>query len=423
MKRRQFLKNSAVSAMGYAGLSAVPAMLSQEALAVANGKTVIKIFLRGGMDGLSLLVPKSNAQYNIYASARKDLKIGKGQLLGLKGTGEFGLHPEAKRIRGLFNNAQAVFAHGAGSLNNTRSHFTQMDIIEGGKKESIASTGYFYRAFTGSEQNLDMVSVGASVAKSMRGVGSKAIAMGSPESFSRMLGAQGQVATQISKADRIEGMSVDRDGNCSYKGKIRAEVCKNAQRTAASVDKVGKSVRSIPSLNAEKYGSSSTASQLRQAVRLVCSNLGPKVINVNMGGWDTHFGQGVLNGKFRDQIIKLDKMIGAARDDLKAQGKWNNTVILVMSEFGRTLAQNGTGGTDHGRGGVMMVFGGNLRNPGRVIAPSFDLKELDIRDVRVSVDYRKIAAELLLDHMKFSENQVQNAFPGLALRKDFYNIF
>jgi len=82
-------------------------------------------------------------------------------------------------------------------------------------------------------------------------------------------------------------------------------------------------------------------------------------------------------------------MLGAAVDDLKRKGKWQNTVIMVMSEFGRTINENGTGGTDHGRGNVMMVFGGKLRNPGRVIAPNFDLRHLaDGRDVRVEVDYR-----------------------------------
>ena len=207
MKRRKFLQNSAITALSYAGLSSVPMVISEQAMAAASGKTFIKIFLRGGMDGLSLLVPRSAAQYNLYAAARPNLKIPKNQLLGLKGNTGFGLHPEAVRIRGLFNNSFAILAHGAGSLNNTRSHFTQMDIIEGGKSDVIADNGYIYRALSSTASGLDMVSVGGGVVKSMRGIGSKAVSMTKPESFSELRGAWQTVTPNISKACQLVVMA------------------------------------------------------------------------------------------------------------------------------------------------------------------------------------------------------------------------
>jgi len=275
MKRREFLKNTLTSALSVSALGSAPFALSNQAF--ASSQTVfIKVFLRGGIDGLSVLVPTAGAQYQAYSAARTTQKIGRGQTLRLKGESRFRLHPEAKRMRGFFNNDQAIFAHGAGSLNDTRSHFTQMDIIEGGNKDVIAGSGYIYRALGSAASGLDMVSIGGGVAASMKGSGSQAVAMGSPESFARIQGAHGHIRPVLSKADRIAGMSGAYGGCAAFKtGSAYHSVCVNAIKTADNIDEVDKNLSSLPNLDRNKYGNSKGAEDLSQAVRLACSSLSP----------------------------------------------------------------------------------------------------------------------------------------------------
>ena len=424
MKRRDFIKQTGFAILGQSALMSVAPFGISHALA-GDKKVFIKVFLRGGMDGLSLLAPKSNAQFNIYKNARPDLHIPKSQMLALKNVPEFGLHPEAVRLRSLFNNAQAIFAHGAGSTNITRSHFTQQDIIEGGDSTQIKNSGYLFRALQSSGKTLDMVSIGKKLAYSMKGTGTKAVSLASPESYSRLQGPRKLFEPKISKKQRLVGMATNNDGNCSdFGGGARGTFCRQAVEVGRSIDSIDGSISGMVKVDPKDYGASSIGKSLMQAVRMAStSRLNTHIINVDMGGWDTHLEEGVLNGRFKNNVAALDKALGAAKDDLVKSGLWNKTVIMVMSEFGRTLAQNGTGGTDHGRGGVMLMLGGNLNSPGRVIAPNFNLSNLDIRDVRVEVDYRKIAAEMLLDHLKLPDTEVQKAFPGLALRSGFFNLF
>lgn len=418
MKRRNFIKNVGFGILGHSAFSMVPSLLiPNQAFAATSNKIFIKVFLRGGMDGLSLLTPRSTAQYNLYAASRPDIKIPKDALLGLSHTAGtennntlFGLHPSATNMRALFNNNQAIFFHGAGSTNVTRSHFTQMDIIEGGDNAIIKPSGYIFDALGGSAGNLHMVSLGSKVAASMRGVGSKAMAMSSPESFSQVIG-NSKFTVATSKADRLKGMAVDDQGGCTAFSptSINGIYCSSAQQTTTALNTVSNNLSTIKNGNITgDYGNSQIGAGLKQAVRLASSDVSVKTINVDFGGWDTHNNEGVLDGAFNSQVLALDKAIRAAKDDLSRIGMWQNTVIMVMSEFGRTIAQNGTFGTDHGRGGAILVFGGNLNSPKRVIAPKWDLANQDIRDVRVEVDYRKISGEILRDHLGISQSRIES---------------
>lgn len=425
MKRRDFIRQTGFAVLSHSALMSITPIGLSRAHAANKKKYFINVFLRGGADGLSLLAPKSNEQFQIYKNSRPDLHLPKSQLLELKGVSEFGLHPEAKRLQALFSHGHAIFAHGAGSLNSTRSHFTQQDIIEGGNKVRIPNSGYLYRALNKEAKNLEMVSIGSSLSASMNGANSKAIAMLSPESFTNIQGPRKEVRPVLSKKERIVVMATDKNGDCSDFGdSARGLLCRQALQVGRSISSVSTALPELIPGDEVKYGRSSIGNNLMQAVRLVTSEtLNTQFVNVDMGGWDTHLNEGVLNGTFALKVRQLDQALGAAKDDLVRSGRWEDTVIVVMSEFGRTLAQNGTGGTDHGRGGMMMILGGALKNPGRIIAPNFDLSTLDIRDVRVEVDYRNVIAELLLDHMKVPTANVEKAFPGLELRKGFHSLF
>ena len=346
MKRREFIKRIGFGILGQAALASAPGLLLPEDLfAKTSNKLFIKVFLRGGMDGLSFLVPKSNTQYNLYAKDRPNLKIPKSQLLGLKDNANWGLHPEATKFRSLFNNNQGILFHGAGSTNNTRSHFTQMDIIEGGNNALIKSSGYIFDALGNGAGKLDMVSMGTKVAASMRGVGSKAMSMSRPESFSKVVGVFKDYRIETNKADRLKGMAVDKNGGCGEfaSGYMRRMYCDTAVQTTSALNDVESNLSSIKNSQIDSnYGGSKFGSDFKEAIRLASSNVNVKTINIDMGGWDTHNDEGVLNGQFNNQIKTLNQVISAATDDLKSIGMWNNTVILIMSEFGRTIAQNGT---------------------------------------------------------------------------------
>ena len=154
------------------------------------------------------------------------------------------------------------------------------------------------------------------------------------------------------------------------------------------------------------------ASDASQLARLIARDPGIRLAFVGLGGWDTHVNQGAAHGQLAGHLLPLaDGLAGFAKDLGPA---WNDTVVVVLSEFGRTVHENGNGGTDHGHGNVMWLMGGGVRG-GRVYGQWPGLSNSDLyqgRDLAVTTDFREPLALIVREHMGLNDSQLRRVFPG-----------
>ena len=172
---------------------------------------------------------------------------------------------------------------------------------------------------------------------------------------------------------------------------------------------------SKPSDDAGQYPAGQFGDALRQVARLIRAEVGLEVACIDIGGWDTHFVQGATGGLFGGLADDLGRGLAALANDLRPF--WDRVTIVTMTEFGRRLHDNVSLGTDHGRGSVMFVLGGNIRG-GRVIADWPGLSKDDLEgpgDLRVTIDYRDILGEIVAERLQ--NDHLAEVFPGRTLRR------
>ncbi|MFM8314846.1 MAG: DUF1501 domain-containing protein, partial [Deltaproteobacteria bacterium] len=156
--------------------------------------------------------------------------------------------------------------------------------------------------------------------------------------------------------------------------------------------------------------------QIQHAAKAAVYFPGTRFIEVDVASFDTHFNQGPNEGGGLHHLLsRVDKALGALKADLVKHGVWTKTTVVIMSEFGRRVAQNGSLGTDHGFGGLMIVTGGGVKG-GKVIEQGFDLRQLqDGGDVRVTTDYRQVISEVLSTKIGLTTTELASVFPGFTM--------
>lgn len=431
-KRRDFLRISGQTAL----LAATAPLLnmgyiSAAQAAQADSHILVYVFLRGGWDGLSVMVPTNNARG--LADLRKLRPVGgkiamdQKTLLKLK-DGEtdfgFGLHPALKGVHGLWKNGQVLLIHGAGGMSENRSHFEQMALIETGvaaKGINVAgSTGFMNRALMGlsPSANIQGVAVSSLIPTSLKG-GKPTLASTNFQNYFRQIDASKQLRDISSKDQKRSRAALEE--------RLRSHLIGNAPAEPGSADRQlsGAGRNGLRSLDlvediidaapAGDYGTGGAGQLLSQAARVVKAQRGKpadqavRTITVDIGGWDSHFNQ---QDMLMGSLSGLDAALTAFAKDVLPLG---NVTIVVQSEFGRTAHENGTGGTDHGRGTVMMVLAPKGQLAKRVLvddgAEKFSLKEAqlsDKRDLRVIFDYREIFAEVLTKRMGMPKALLHN---------------
>ncbi|HEX6557801.1 MAG TPA: DUF1501 domain-containing protein [Longimicrobiales bacterium] len=425
MDRRAFVRSGALSLLAFGVL---PEFLTRSLLArtsaAARKKTLICIFQRGAVDGLSMVVPFGEKAY--YAQRRSiaidaPTRAAEAGVLDLNGF--FGLHPELRPLHELFARRELSVIHAVGSPNPTRSHFDAQDYMESGTPGlKTTRDGWLNRvlADTCTECSGRTLADGrahaADHAAGQMGGSSgvlalRGIAMGA-ELPHALRGAQPTLAIADLQRFGIGG-GMESEFEKVYGTEAGTIVGSAAEGAFDAVQLLKKAnpLQYRPAAGIE-YPNGDFGRSLSQVAQLIKSGVGVEIAFVDIGGWDTHQRQGGVQGQLAFRLRELARGIRALYDDLG--DRMEDVVVLTMSEFGRTVAENGSGGTDHGHANCMFVAGGAV-NGGKVLGdwPGLEAEQLyEARDLAVTTDFRDVFSEIAARHL--GARNLDKVFPGYA---------
>ena len=434
MERRVFVKSGALALLA---LGLPPEFITRSLLAETRGaarkKTLICIFQRGAVDGLNMVVPFGDKSY--YADRRSiaiqaPLRAGNGGAADLNGF--FGLHPALQPLHELYGRNELAIVHAVGSPHPTRSHFDAQDFMETATP-GVKSTrdGWLNRVLADTQHNcsdctgrtldnrqahaadhvsgqvamatagsaaLRGISLGAETPRALRGK-FPTLSIPNLDTFGVSGGRDAGIENAFSRTYGTEAGTII--GNAADGAFEAMQILKQANlaqyRPASGVE----------------YPAGDFGRSLRQIAQLIKSGVGVEIAFVDIGGWDTHQAQGGDQGQLANRFRELSRGIRALYDDLG--DRMDDVVLLTMSEFGRTVRENGTGGTDHGHATCMFVMGGPVKG-GKVYGdwPGLAREQLyEGRDLAVTTDFRNVFGEIVQKHL--GAKDLAKVFPGYTL--------
>ena len=400
--RRIFLRNGALAV---AGTAALPSFLTRAAFGAADPgprpKRLVVIFQRGAADGLNIVVPHGEPSY--YAM-RPTINIPKKSVIDLNGF--FGLHPSMSAFEPLWKEKQLAIVHAAGSPDPTRSHFDAQDFMESGTPGvKVTDDGWLNRALQELPANRSVddksafraIALGPSLPRILSGK-EPAVAVNDLNAFS--VGGKNPKAAPI--ANTFEAM---------YENSVDTVLHGTGQETfdAVKMLKAADPAKYAPAAGAN-YPKGRFSDSLKQLAQLIKANLGVQVAFADIGGWDHHVNEGSTQGQIANILGDFSQSIAAFWTDLGDLGE--DTILVTMSEFGRTARENGNRGTDHGHANVMFVLGGPVKG-GKVYGrwPGLDQSQLyESRDLAVTTDFRLVLSEVVSRYL--GNKDLKTVFPG-----------
>ncbi len=412
MNRRIFLKSGALSLVT---LGLTPSFLRRTALAMdlpraARGKTLIVLFQRGAADALNVLVPFGDRHY--YA-ARPQLAIGSpARASGAAGAidldGYFGLHPALSPFKPLWDRGLLAPIHAVGSPSATRSHFDAQDYMETGTPDRKGTTDGWLNRYLAVKGTCEACAPGVPAPF-------RAVAM--TAQTPRIL--EGPAATVAMNS--IEEFSIRTNGGEAEKRIEALYRTGSADLVHGSGTEMFEALRVLRAANPQQYKPaagvqyprSPFGQRLLAIAQLIKAGVGLEVAFADVGGWDTHVNQGAAQGQLAQRLGDFSQSIAALVTDLG--DRMDDVVILTMSEFGRTVRQNGTGGTDHGHAGAMFVIGGAVKTGQKVHGrwPGLAPEQLhEGRDLALTTDFRSVFSELAAEHL--GAPSLDKIFPGYS---------
>ncbi|HEX6717236.1 MAG TPA: DUF1501 domain-containing protein [Pyrinomonadaceae bacterium] len=416
MNRRFFLKSGSI-ALASVGMSlSAPSFLERIVLAnqtkAGKRKTLIAIFQRGAVDGLSMVVPFGESS---YYSARPSIAIPKPAQgnadAAIDLDGFFGLHPSMSWFKPLWDSKRLAIVHASGSPDNTRSHFDAQDYMESatpGVKST--SDGWLNRYLQSKEDPERSLFRAVSFTKTMPRVlqgRAPAIAISSLSDFAIRGGTLsadlqgGFEAIYARENDALAGMGRETFEAVNYLKKVNP-----AQYQPE---------------NGAQYPRNPFGNSLLQIAQLIKAGVGLEVAFTDIGGWDTHVNQGNARGQLGNLLQQFSAGIAALYQDLGQ--RMDDVIVLTMSEFGRTVRENGNRGTDHGHANAMVVMGNSVRG-GKVYGQWPGLKSDQLyegRDLALTTDFRDVFGEIATRHLGSSDTQ--SVFPGYLLNHSRFKNF
>jgi uncharacterized protein (DUF1501 family) len=392
--RRQFVKGG-VTAFTF-GFAAPQALCDIAFAQSVPSRNLVVVYLAGGNDSLSTVIPYRDP---FYVSRRPTIAVPAGNVLqiGRDSSGiELGLHPRLTGLKSIFDAGRLAIVQRTGYANQSRSHFTGFDIWGTASVQNTSGTGWLGR-YLDTISNPDPLVAWNTQRETPRPLMANTVgvpAITSPAAYSFSSPNSGAEAGYERAAQtRISShLPVDRPH--------LAFVNSTAQAALQTLDRVATVATYRP---ANAYPNNGFGQALTAVAGAMNKQIGTKVFWVQTGGYDTHASQGVnqANGAYGNLMGTLDGGLKAFHDDLAAQGLLNNTLILVYTEFGRRISENGSQGTDHGAGGNMMVLGGLVRGGLYGTAPVLNMDpanptlENNAGDVRFETDFRSVYAKIL----------------------------
>jgi uncharacterized protein (DUF1501 family) len=391
--RRVFLRGAGLAAVGV-GI-APSSLLVRTALAASGPRVLVKVFLRGGADGLNFCVPYGDPEYyNLRGGIALPRPGQGGGVVNLDGY--FGMHPEMAPLEPFFREGRLAFVHAVGNPAVTRSHFDAQDFQESGTPgDKQTETGWLDRAIAQipGREVTQAVSFSSQLVRSYLGPEPVLVAQSLSSFDLRARNWRSEAETLLTAMYRSDPTSVGTTGLETF------EAINTLLRSPAS-----------PPANGATYPTGSTGNALRQAAGLVKSGVGTRCIYVNVtGAFDTHSNQ--LTGNVND-YRPLGQALAAFATDLG--GLLDDVVLMVTTEFGRTARVNGAAGTDHGTGYAMLVLGGGIRG-GRVLGrwPGLASTQLyQARDLAATTDFRDVFQEVARAQFGISASLFPGYTPG-----------
>jgi uncharacterized protein (DUF1501 family) len=360
-----------------------------------DSHTLVVVFLRGAADGLTLVAPLGDDSYH---RLRPRLAVKKSDAVRLDGF--FGLHPNLRALEPAWKESDLCIVHGVGGESDTRSHFEAQDLMEHGGPAAGGWLARFLRACGRNASPLSAVALAPTLPEMLSG----APVATAFESFAEFSIANRQRNEKVPEA-------FPRELRRLYE--LETDALRDAARnTFAALGRIEALDRNASPGNGAAYDERDTFSQgLRQVAQLIKANVGLDAATLDLGGWDSHFTQQTL---IEPLMLRLSRGLAAFRQDLGA--RMATTTVVVMTEFGRRVAENSAFGTDHGRGSAMFVMGGGVKG-GRVIGPWPGLMPESLEgpgDLPVWNNYRDILAPILLRHG--APKDLSGIFPDYALK-------
>jgi uncharacterized protein (DUF1501 family) len=401
VSRRRFLQ--AIGVTG-AAVATSPLFAARAAFATGaySGPILIVLSLRGGIDGLSLVPPVGDAD---YARNRPNIAIPQARAID---TGDrlFGLHPSLAPLQPLWNNGQLAAVHAVGTPDQSRSHFEATDTLERAAPGSSLRTGWLDRVLgvAGSGTVFEAVALGDGTAPGLLAGPEQALATYSLDSFT--LQSLDWVGPRLTTALR----ALHSDANLP--NQFAATMTLDALDTVANVvTNFGGAHNGAVYPDFEK---NRLAAGLADAAALIRADVGLQALTLDVDSWDMHadLGNGG-DGWFADQIGGVAAAIAAFAVDLGAL--FDKVTIVTLSEFGRRVQENGSGGVDHGHGNAVLLAGGGLTTA-KVHGtwPGLADANLDDGDVAGTTDYRNILGEYLVKRAGLTTSQLSSVFPGFT---------
>jgi uncharacterized protein (DUF1501 family) len=423
LSRREFVKGCCGAAV--VGATGATLMFADDAVAAANNHdTVVHLFLRGGIDGLNLVVPTAGVDRTYYEQARGGLAIAATgayaalplTLSGGAATG-FGLHPSASGLHTLWGDGKLAIVHACGMATTaTRSHFDAQLYIDLGTPGKYGSeTGWITRAWNSRPAGTPLatmpeLSVGGTQPASLIGA-TESLSMANPRDFQLNAGAW---AWQMTRPDSPAGFRGMNETLAQlWTGQTGIEL--HGKRAEAALQTINtQAYAAMPA----HWPTGGFAEQLWTIAQSIRFNLGLRFATLDLGGWDTHEGQGTAGSGYhyyQNKINELSSALTAFYSELNGSGQMSRVTVVVQSEFGRRVRANANGGTDHGYGNPMLVLGGAVNGrrfygnwPG--LAP--EILSATFGDLPVTTDYRRVVSEILIKRM--ANPSISTIFPGYA---------
>ena len=395
MKRRKFLEHFAWAIGGMLIPVGSQSWVARGANQVNNSQRLVVIFLRGGIDGLNVVVPHQETD---YYDLRPSIAIPyPGEPEGVIDLdGFFGLHPALSDLVPFWRQKELAFIYNCGSPDQTRSHFEAQDYIESGTP-GIRSTqdGWMNRllAVLPADRLTQALNVGITTPRILQG--------------------KMAVANLRPGKNSLRKLSIDRPPVYQAFARLYSDDSELAQAYRKGVE-----AREIimAELNQEMMSASGNATSVngfvddaKEVGKLMRGDARTQLAFMNIGGWDSHVGEKFILNR---SLIHLGQGLATLLQEL--DNVYANTVILVISEFGRTLKENGNQGTDHGHGNVMWLLGRAIRG-GQIYGKWEGLGDSVLyegRDLPVTTDFREAIASILLNHISISQSELGNIFPG-----------
>lgn len=375
------------------------ASTSQAARAAAR-PVLVCLFQRGAVDGLNMVVPHGDAT---YYRERPRIAVPAQDVVDLDGY--FGLHPRLAALKPLWDNKSLAAIHAIGSPDATRSHFDAQDYMESGTPGVKATAdGWLNRYCQHDREHVDTpfraVAFGPQLPRILAGT-APALALDDLQAF-------GLRVPQAAARDRLTRAFEE-----LYAGAATGLLSASSQEAFQAVQVLQRvDPAQYQPANGATYPRGRFGKAMLQIAQLIKADVGLQVAFADVTGWDTHVNQGASEGQLAARLGEFGDSLAAFARDLGE--RLRDVVVVTMSEFGRTIHENGNAGTDHGHATAMLVLGGPV-NGGRIVGrwPGLDVaRRFEGRDVAVTTDFRDLFAEILARHLGAAN--LSAVFPGFT---------